>query len=244
MHETREQAGKLAAEYWNKAGKSPGMDTPFVDDAFYGLGKEGQADEQFHTIMSELAPRKGNDVLYVGAGSGMGSYVLAKMVAPGKVFSYEINKGRLEDTTLHYLNRIGMPKNLELIHGDAFKLEGRHGFDRAVVMAGGRKYPYLPEIGGECRVSLRKVDGDAIGWLHSHLKTGGKAVIPLGELVTWWEVDSHAEIFRVEAGEESVNIKNLGMVTSWAVLEGRLGFSYEEIREQLKKDPSFSEDML
>lgn len=211
----------------------PTINEPFLDEQ----------ESDFYKLMNALDPREGDKVLYIGSGSGYGSYVISNLVGlKGKVLSYDIDE---ETVKKAYENAIkaGCYDNIEFIVGDAFVQPQRPDyFDRIIVVAGGRLE--IPEDKQEIEIASLKENG-IVRHLVRQTKVGGRIVLPMGELHTRWFPECEGHTYIIDILENRIKVNPIDHnIEFWSPLIGEFGFSKKEMEENLKKEKSLFDELI
>jgi len=217
-----------------KLGKKFSESKIIGDTWLYGHARD------FYEILKSLELEEGNRVLYVGTGSGYGSYVISNLVS--EVFSYEINKDEMKEAKEN-IRMVGGVNNINLIIGDALSQPHKEGyFDRIIFAAAGPL-----EISKKENQKIMKEDIKKDGLLN-HLvkqaKIGGIIVLPMGKLHTRWGVECHGNSYRIRNLEDHLDISIIDQEDSWTPLVGEYGFSEEEIKEKFSWKDTLYNDAL
>ncbi|MCD6367803.1 MAG: hypothetical protein J7L45_01830 [Candidatus Aenigmarchaeota archaeon] len=207
---------KLREVFKEHAKKEIGLGDPWLDEDF----------NEFKNMIEALDVKEG-DILYVGAGTGFGVYVLSELLKDrGKIYAYEIDPNNIEVTkkNLDSLKDVMNYDNIILKECDGFIHNKK--VDNIVITAGA---PY----------EQNEQNSELYEYLESHLNVGGKTVIPFGHLgKIYHDVVCIGKAYGLENVDGKITSKVISDHSGmWYPLRGRYGFSDEKIQRVQKEPP-------
>lgn len=217
---------------------------PHTNDPFLDTRSEASdgAYEEFSDAVRRLELYRGQKVLYVGTGSGFGTYVVSQLVGnEGEVRSYE-RESYAHQRARERLENLNL-RNVVLHPEDVFgaRIE-RSYFDRVLIAAGAplADSSRNMKIGEERKV----LQSDATRFFLRRIKSGGKILIPMGELHCGWMPTCTGGLHLVRRKSSGTFIEKISEDSYWAPLVGEYGFSKSDLEEVVRKEGTFADELL
>ena len=225
-----------------KFGKTFSERNPITGDVWLHRDDPFSNYDEFYRILKGLDMKEGDKVLYVGTGSGYGTYVFSNIVgSQGEVHSYEIDEKNMRIAKGN-LERGDHPRNINVILGDGLNQHRENYFDKVMLAAAGRL-----EINDVEKQVIAK--NDLGNGLLKHLsriaKIGGNIILPMGKLEYILEPVCYGNIFKVKNLEDKLSISKIDSdYKKWSILTGEHGFSKEEIEKVSSDRPLWDMELL
>ena len=225
-----------------KFGKMFSESNPFTGDVWLHRDDPFSNSDEFYRILKGLELKRGDKVLYVGTGSGYGTYVFSNIVGnEGEVYSYEIDRENMR-MAKENLERVSHPNNINLILGDGLNQSRENYFDKVMLAAAGPLE--IKDLKNQI-IEKNALKNGLLNNLSKKTKTDGIIVLPMGKLENILEPVCYGDIFRVKNLEDKLSITKIDSdYKKWSILTGESGFSKKEIEKVSSENSLLDMELL
>jgi precorrin-6B methylase 2 len=201
---------------------------PINDDVWLNTDKK-----DIKKILKALSPNEGDKALYIGVGSGFGTYLASEFVGQsGEVISYEVDPEVLRNAKKN-LGYVDAKKNINLIIGDGTSQpHKKEYFDKVFLACGGPSE--LPLYNKQTIMKKDLNEKSLLKHLSDQTKPNGIIVLPMGKLTSRWDPTCLGEVYRIKNYKNVLKVSKIGEDELWTPLVGEHGFSKKQINESLK----------